>query len=115
GLRVGTLGSIADHIQFCARTGNEARAVELVQRHLGWLDRAPTPWAEMRFAATAADALRRAQLTRPDLAIHRPEHGERPAGPIGAADLAEMLATQATAVAERFDRRNGTDAVSSAV
>ena len=39
------LGDVADHIQFCARTGNEARGVEILERHLGWLDRAPSPFA----------------------------------------------------------------------
>ena len=35
------LGDIADHIEFCALTGNEARGLEILERHLGWLDRAP--------------------------------------------------------------------------
>jgi hypothetical protein len=109
------LSSIADHIEFCARTGNEARAVEMVQRHLGWLDRAPTPWAEMFFAAASANALRRARRTRADLSVHRPAHGDRPAGAVAAEDLAQLLADQATTVAERFDRRNGTEAVGSLV
>src|SRR5690606_35964307 len=71
------LASIADHIEFCARTGNEARALEMVERHLGWLDRAPSPWAAMMFAASAALALGRAQDRRPDdeLTVHRPAHG----------------------------------------
>jgi len=54
------LAAIAHHIEFCARTGNEARAVEMVERHLGWLDLAPSPWDAMVFAAVAALALRRA-------------------------------------------------------
>ncbi|MFJ6954788.1 hypothetical protein ACISRB_25550, partial [Micromonospora aurantiaca] len=37
------LWDIADHVEFCTVTGNEARALELVERHLDWLDRAPTP------------------------------------------------------------------------
>src|SRR5262249_9380067 len=43
------LGSVADHLIFCARTGNEVRGLEIVQRHLGWLSRSPSPWATMRF------------------------------------------------------------------
>jgi len=107
------LAAIAHHIEFCARTGNEARAVEMVERHLGWLDLAPSPWDVMVFAAVAALALRRAQDRQPrdELTVHRPAHGDRPAGPVAALDLAAELADQATDLAARFDQRNGTSRV----
>ena len=108
--RRASLNSIADHIEFCARTGNEARAVEIVERHLGWLDQAPSPWAAMVFAASAAHALRRAQEHHDGvLTLHRP--GDRPAGPVAALDLAAELEHQATDLAARFDERNGTSRV----
>jgi hypothetical protein len=111
--RLADLVDIAHHVEFCARTGNEARALEIVERHLGWLDRAPSPWAAMRFAAAASLALRRAQeqQSHTDLTLHRPAHADRPAATVAAAALAAELATQATELAERFDRRNGTSAV----
>jgi len=115
--RLADLADIAHHIEFCARTGNEARAVEMVERHLGWLDRAPSPWAAMRFAAAASLALRRAQDRQPgdELTVHRPAHADRPAATVPAVALAAELATQATELAERFDRRNGTDAISTLI
>jgi hypothetical protein len=65
------LNNIADHIEFCARTGNEARAVEIVERHLGWLDRAPSPWAAMLFAAVSSLALRCAEARHDgELTVH---------------------------------------------
>jgi hypothetical protein len=111
--RLADLAEIAQHIEFCARTGNEARALEIVERHLGWLDRAPSPWAAMRFAAAASLALRRAQERQPDaeLTVYRPAHADRPAATVAAASLAAELANQATELAERFDRRNGTNHV----
>jgi tetratricopeptide (TPR) repeat protein len=81
----------------------------MVERHLGWLDRAPSPWAAMTFAAWSALALGRAQALSPtELSLHRPGHEDRAAARIGAAELAGQLASQATGLAERFDRRNGT-------
>ncbi|HKT00550.1 MAG TPA: hypothetical protein VJT31_13530, partial [Rugosimonospora sp.] len=68
------LADIGEHARFCARTGNQARALEIVQRHLPWLDRAPSPYAAMHFAASAALALR---LAGP-VTVFRPEHADRP-------------------------------------
>ncbi|RKN46499.1 hypothetical protein [Micromonospora endolithica] len=98
------LWDIGDHVEFCTLTGNEARAVEIVERHLDWLDRAPSPAAEMHFAATAAAALRRVG----DATLHRRAAGDRPAGEVPAAELVTELTERATALAARFDERNGT-------
>ncbi|RLP98064.1 hypothetical protein EAD96_28980 [Micromonospora sp. BL1] len=99
------LWDIADHVEFCTVTGNEARALELVERHLDWLDRAPTPAAAMHFAAAASAALRQVPA---ELTVHRRASGERPAADVPAGALADELAGTATALAERFDARNGT-------
>ncbi|MBU8858065.1 MULTISPECIES: hypothetical protein [unclassified Micromonospora] len=99
------LGDIGEHIEFCTVTGNEARALELVERHLDWLDRAPTPAAGMHFAAAASAALRQVPA---ELTVHRRASGERPAADVPAGGLADELAGTATALAERFDARNGT-------
>ncbi|WP_433345925.1 hypothetical protein [Micromonospora sp. CA-111912] len=101
------LWDIGDHVEFCTLTGNEARAVEIVERHLDWLDRAPTPAAAMHFAAAAAAALRRAAGAG-DVTLHRRAAGDRPAGEVSAAALAAELTETATALAARFDARNST-------
>ncbi|MEV4654609.1 hypothetical protein [Micromonospora sp. NPDC049301] len=100
------LWDIGDHIEFCTLTGNEARAVELVERHLDWLDRPPSPAAAMHFAATAAAALRQAGQVGAPTVYRRAAEG-RPAGEVPALALADELAETATALATRFDARNG--------
>ncbi len=96
------LGTIADHLMFCAWTGNEARGLEIVQRHLGWLDRSPSPWATMRFAAAAARVLD-GLGGHPGLAVRRG------AADVPIAELAAELAGTARDLGARFDTRNGTD------
>ncbi|GAA3982073.1 hypothetical protein GCM10023085_75420 [Actinomadura viridis] len=116
--RLNELGYIGDHVEFCARTGNEARGLEIVQRHLGWLDRAPSPYADMRFSAAAALLLRRVEEAgHGELAIARPGgDGEapdaaEPAGPaeVAVGDLRAELTTRALELAARFDARNGNE------
>jgi tetratricopeptide (TPR) repeat protein len=103
----GELEPIASHIEFCALTGNEVRALEMVERHLSWLEDAPSPHAEMSFAAAAALALRRMD---PDLPVRRRGRPEAPAGA-----LADELAGRAADIAVRFDARNGTSKQSTLV
>jgi len=97
------LREVALHVEFCALTGNHARGLDLVERHLGWLGEAPTPLAELDFAATAALNLR---------LVTESGHGDaqvrRPGGETTAAALHEELAERALAVVARFDARNGT-------
>ena len=113
------LGPVAQHIEFCARTGNEPRGLELVERHLGWLAAPCDPYAEMRFAASAALLLRRvadAGHGDDELAVPVPGdpagHGDpaRHGGAAGVtvAELAGELAERARTLAARFDQRNGT-------
>ncbi|MGW4468004.1 hypothetical protein [Micromonospora sp. NPDC004704] len=103
------LGSIANHVEFCAVTGNESRGLEIVERHLDWLDRAPSPGDAMSFAAAAALLLRRLDETgHGKLTVHRQAYGERPAAELPVGALAEDLARIATDIAARFDNRNGT-------
>jgi tetratricopeptide (TPR) repeat protein len=114
---IADLAEIGEHIAFCARTGNEARAIEIVERHLGWLDRAPSPWDTMIFSASSAHALRRAQARRPDeeLTVFRPGAEGREGTRLTATELADQLEAQAVQIADRFDRRNGTDRVGTQV
>ena len=100
--RAADLAGIADHVQFCALTGNEGSAVEIVTSHARLLDAAPSPSAEMRFLAAGSLALRRAAEVGHDVRL------EGRAGD----EVAEEWAARARAIAARFDRRNGTDAQS---
>ncbi|SCL17467.1 hypothetical protein GA0074694_2014 [Micromonospora inyonensis] len=99
------LWEIADHVEFRTLTGNEAGALELVERHLDWLDRAPSPAAAMQFAAAASAALRQVDG---ELTVYRRAATDRPAADVPAGRLAAELAETATALAARFDARNGT-------
>ncbi|MFE0590134.1 hypothetical protein [Micromonospora echinospora] len=99
------LWEIGDHVEFRTVTGNEAAALELVERHLDWLDRAPSPAAAMHFAAAASAALRQVDGA---LTVYRRAAADRPAADVPAARLADELAETATALAARFDARNGT-------
>ncbi|WP_432982693.1 hypothetical protein [Dactylosporangium sp. CA-233914] len=94
--------SIADHIEFCARTGNETRGLEILQRHLPWLERSPSPQADMWFSAAGALLLGRLD---PALAL----------GATTAGALAARLAARARDWAAKFDERNDTTAISSGV
>ncbi|MFC5180264.1 hypothetical protein [Actinomadura harenae] len=106
---LGDMTHVADHVWFCAVTGNEPRGLEILQRHLGWLDRAPSPYAEMRFAAAGALLLRRlAEIGADDLTVHRPEAGDRPAADVALPVLRAELERRAVDLAARFDARNGT-------
>ncbi|MEV4350859.1 tetratricopeptide repeat protein [Actinoplanes sp. NPDC049596] len=103
--------SVAGHIAFCARTGNEHRGLEILQRHIDWLDKAPSPMAAMEFAAAGGHLLRRVTgLGHGDATVRRLGRPE-----ITAAGLATELETQATELAARFDARNGTTAQSSRI
>jgi tetratricopeptide (TPR) repeat protein len=110
------LWDIGEHVTFCAVTGNEVRGLELLERHLDWLDRSPSPAATMNFAAAAALLLRRLDATGPaGLTVRRPGHGDRPAAEVPVGELAEEMAATAREVAARFDARNGTTAQSELV
>ncbi|GAA1608945.1 hypothetical protein [Catellatospora bangladeshensis] len=97
------LGTVAEHVYFLAVSGNAVRGLELVERHLPWLDEAPSPFVEMDFAAAAALVLRLlADAGHGDQAVRGAEQS--------VAELAARLATRATALSRRFDTRNGTAA-----
>ncbi|WBB78754.1 hypothetical protein O7606_21445 [Micromonospora sp. WMMD882] len=98
------LWDIADHVEFRTVTGNAPQALELVERHLDWLDQAPSPAAAMHFAAAASAALRQVDGAT---AVYRRAAGDRPAVDVPAARLADELAATATGLADRFDARNG--------
>ncbi|MFI9407190.1 hypothetical protein [Nocardia sp. NPDC052316] len=110
------VAEIGDHLQFCALSGNQSRGLELLDRHLGWLDRAPSPKDAMWFAASAALLLRTVVDAGHGAAIvRRPAHADRPAAELNARTLHDELARHAFDIAARFDQRNGTDHQTSTV
>ncbi|MFK4086727.1 hypothetical protein ACI2LF_21650 [Kribbella sp. NPDC020789] len=98
--RVGELSEYADHVEFLARTGNELKAIELIERHAAELADPPSPYAEMAFSAAAALALSRVES---DLPIRQPQSEAVPAGA-----LVERYTARALELAAQFDARNGT-------
>lgn len=109
---------IADHVTFCTVTGNEARALSLIEKHLGWLTHDGLN-AEAHEEALAAFGLALDAVTRAG-------HGDTPVrgsdaaglGPLfgargtelTASELAALCWARADEIAQAFDRRNGTDA-----
>ena len=96
--RPAKLARHATHLRFCVLSGNPARGVEILERHLPELDSPPTPAAEMRFSAAAAALLGAVDETLP---LRRGD------GEIAAGELRAELATRARGIAARFDERNG--------
>ena len=105
--KLADLSNIGAHIALCARTGNEPRGLEILQRHVDWLEKAPSPAAEMRFAAAGALLLRRlVAIGHGDVTVRVGDNS------VQARVLSEELAVRASRISERFDARNGTDAQS---
>ncbi|WP_198156424.1 hypothetical protein, partial [Thermobifida cellulosilytica] len=105
------LSELGRHLFFCALTGNHARGLEILERHLGALDTPPNPHDAMEFAASAALLLDQLAAAGYDgLTVRRPAHGDRPEAEVGVADLRDQMRAHAYAIAARFDARNGTTA-----
>ncbi|MER7668091.1 collagen-like protein [Kitasatospora sp. NPDC096128] len=104
------LGELALNLLFCVHSGNLVRGLDLIERHLSWLDRPRTPLTEMEFAAAAVAVLSRSQEQNGGdggavLRFPTVEGKRRPDTP--AAELAVELRERALGIAERFDARNG--------
>lgn len=107
------LDNIAAHLRFCGLSGNETRGLELIERHRGWLDAPPSPYAAMEFAAAAGQVLRRlAEAGHGDLPV-----AAVPGGPAAStvAHVGAEVTALARGIAARFDARNGNTHVSSRV
>ncbi|MFE6866706.1 hypothetical protein ACFVFS_09125 [Kitasatospora sp. NPDC057692] len=102
------LGELASNLLFCARSGNPGHGLDLIERHLGWLDRARTPLAGMEFAAAAVAVLSAVRAGGDgELPLRFPtvEGRRRPDATV--AELAAELREYALGLAARFDERNG--------
>ncbi|GAA3295634.1 tetratricopeptide repeat protein [Streptomyces cinereospinus] len=100
-------GAYADHVEFCALTGNEARGLELLAERPAYFTDTGHPRSLMDFLSVVVLLMDR--LTGLGLG------DQRVPGPAGRAWTARELAAhargEALALADRFDRRNGTPAV----
>ncbi|MER6458959.1 tetratricopeptide repeat protein [Streptomyces sp. NPDC001228] len=100
-------GAYADHVEFCALTGNEARGLELLAERPAYFTDAGQPRSRMDFLAVVTLLMERlAGLGLGD---------QRVPGPAGrawsAAELAGHARAEALELAARFDARNGTSYV----
>ncbi|MFD3498227.1 tetratricopeptide repeat protein [Streptomyces sp. NPDC058678] len=101
-------GAYADHVEFCALSGNEARGLELLAERSAYFTDDGHPRSKLDFMAVVALLMDR--LTELGLG------GQRVPGPADRAWSARELAAhargEALALAGRFDERNGTRHVS---
>ncbi|MGW0884203.1 tetratricopeptide repeat protein [Streptomyces sp. NPDC002671] len=100
-------GAYADHVEFCALTGNEARGLELLAQRPAYFTDTGHPRSRLDFLAVVTLLMDR--LTGLGLGE------QRVPGPAGRVWTARELAAHARAealdLAERFDLRNGTSYV----
>ncbi|MDX3097921.1 tetratricopeptide repeat protein [Streptomyces sp. ME19-03-3] len=101
-------GAVSCHVEFCALTGNEARALEILAEHPAYFTDTGDPDTLMDHLAVTAVLMRRLVALG---------HADRDVpGPAGTAWTAGALLAhaerEAAAVAARFDARNGNEAVS---
>ncbi|MFJ1655174.1 tetratricopeptide repeat protein [Streptomyces sp. NPDC088337] len=101
-------GAYADHVAFCALTGNEARALELLAERPAYFADDGNPLSRLDFLAVTALLMERL--------VELGWDGETVPGPAGrawtAGELAAHARAEAAALAVRFDERNGTSRVS---
>ncbi|MFF3848377.1 tetratricopeptide repeat protein [Streptomyces sp. NPDC002328] len=101
-------GAYADHVEFCALTGNEARGLELLAERPAYFTDAGHPRSRLEFLSVVALLMERLS--------GRGLGGQQVPGPAGRAWTAAALAAhareEALALAARFDERNGTSYVS---
>ncbi|WP_329189334.1 tetratricopeptide repeat protein [Actinacidiphila glaucinigra] len=101
-------GAVSGHVEFCALTGNEARALEILAEHPAYFTDTGDPDTLMDHLAVTGLLMRRLVALG---------HGDRSVpGPAGTDWTARALLAhaerEAAAVSARFDARNGNDAVS---
>ncbi|MGY0018944.1 tetratricopeptide repeat protein [Streptomyces sp. YJ-C3] len=104
-------GAFASHVEFCALTGNEARALELLAERPAYFTDSGNPQGLMDFLAVTALVMDRL------VALGLGEQSVP--GPAGrawtASELAVHARVEALAIAARFDERNGTARVGTRV
>ena|GEM_PF-3190197 len=104
------ISRVADHIEFCALTGNEARGLEILAEHRRYIDGIHDAADRRRFLEGVAVLLHRLiEIDAGDRAIGGPENRDWPV-----TELRDWVTAELTRLWQRFDDRNGTDAISRA-
>ncbi|SDY42506.1 hypothetical protein SAMN05444365_102225 [Micromonospora pattaloongensis] len=104
------LDNIASHVLFCGLSGNEARGLEIVERHLAWLARPSSPYAALEFGSAAALVLGRLRASgHGDLVLRRRSDDGSRRWESTVEQLHDELTAQVRSLAARFDARNGND------
>ncbi|MEV6587934.1 tetratricopeptide repeat protein [Streptomyces acidicola] len=97
-------GAYADHVEFCALSGNEARGLELLAERSAYFTDDGDPRSKLDFMAVVALLM--------DRLVERGLGDQTVPGPAGRAWTARELAAhargEALSLAARFDERNGT-------
>jgi tetratricopeptide (TPR) repeat protein len=103
--KIGLVSAVGQHIEFCALTGNEARGLEILAEHQGWLSDLELSASErLGFISGVAVLLRRLTALG---------HGSLPAGASQTVtSLSAKLDEEIRSICARFDARNGNSAVS---
>jgi tetratricopeptide (TPR) repeat protein len=100
-------GAVAGHVEFCALTGNEARALEILAEHPAYFTDTGDPDTLMDYLAVTGVLMRRLVALG-----HADQHVPGPAGTEWTArELLAHAEREAGAVAARFDARNGNGTV----
>ncbi|MFC7258101.1 tetratricopeptide repeat protein [Streptomyces lutosisoli] len=101
-------GAYADHVEFCALSGNEARALELLAERPSYFTDSGDPRSKLDFMAVTALLMDRLTgLGLGDQAVPGPAGRAWTSG-----ELAVHARGEALSLAARFDARNGTSYVS---
>jgi tetratricopeptide (TPR) repeat protein len=111
------LRMIAQHLRFCAVTGNEAQGLEILEQHLRWLTHdGLNELAHLDALSAAGVLLTAAAQAGADRQVVAAVSDRRLAeflgldqGPWTVLELAGVLRARAAELAARFDRRNGND------
>ncbi|MFE6286828.1 tetratricopeptide repeat protein [Streptomyces sp. NPDC057877] len=97
-------GAYADHVEFCALTGNEARGLELLAERPAYFTDTGNPRSRMEFLSVVTLLMDRlTELGLADRQVPGPPGRDWTAG-----ELAVHAREEALELAARFDRRNGT-------
>ncbi|MYS83461.1 hypothetical protein [Embleya scabrispora] len=106
--KVSTYAAVAEHVEFCALTGNEGRGIEILAEHRAWLERPQSdPSDHCDFLAGVGVLLRRlVEIGGPELVVFEDT---------SAGALRDTVERELFEIAARFDVRNENDAVSARV
>jgi len=106
------ISSVADHIEYLARTDRTKKALNMFERHAEWIFRSQTPDDQFEYYKAGLTLLTHPQITkRKTLPLRLPEKliaSDTEAG-VDREALTNELHRRAKAIAERYDRRNGND------